>query len=112
MKSDHNKYRRELYNDRKKWGICPVCGGPIGDSDTTCCKACLEKRRTWANDHKVQLNESRRNIRIQRKAAGLCEKCNSPVDGEHNLCAYHINMAREYSRRGREKRRESQATAE
>lgn len=102
MKSDGNASGRKLYNDRKLWGICPICGNSVGKDETTiCCSACLAKRREWGAAHRASTKEASRRFREKHRALGLCTFCNAPAEEGRTLCTYHREYTTEMQRRKR-----------
>jgi hypothetical protein len=91
---------KELYHDRKVWGVCVVCGKPKKNEETTSlCRNCLQKRKDRFESMHEYVREQAKARRERHKAAGLCTYCNTPVVEGSNMCERHREYYRAQSKK-------------
>jgi GT2 family glycosyltransferase len=99
-KQSSYEYKHKLYNDRKAWGVCVICGKRMMNGESTIvCDICLKKRRDWAAPRREILNRQRREFAARHKAMGLCAYCNSPAVEGITLCEYHRSYYKELNKK-------------
>lgn len=112
------EYQRNLRAERKRLGICTVCGKENAFSPYVRCAACIEKVAIKDATYLSQLDavrkkkirasqkQSRQKIFQKRKALGFCPKCGKrkPVAGK-KLCERCLVKYREYTAAYRQRKR-------
>lgn len=78
-KAERNK---EVYNERKKQGVCPRCGNPKEEDGYSWCKDCRAKRTKWNK------RKGKKNVRSEWSSQGYCVTCGNPETlPNKKLCA-------------------------
>lgn len=81
-------YYKQLWAERKEWGVCVECGKKPPFEGRVRCEDCL--CRDLLAHHKTtdspKRKENLKKLRDERKAAGLCIICGKPAYKEHTRC--------------------------
>lgn len=85
---NQKQYQRQLWAERKEWGLCVECGKrPPFEGRVRCevclCRDLLAHHNTKDSDTR---KENRKKQRAERRAAGLCTICGKPAYKEHTRC--------------------------
>ena len=103
----------KLYYDRKKWGVCVVCGKPMKNGEETItCAFCLEKRRAQASAKREILRKQSKELRERHMAAGICIFCKSPALENSSRCEFHNEYYSSANQRLRKAKKERERNAE
>lgn len=90
--SDHAKWSRKAYAERKAQGICTRCGKRKADHGYVMCGICREKDR---NRKRIAYGKPDRR---ERCLSGLCFFCDNPIKDGYKVCEKHYQMNVEKAR--------------
>lgn len=81
---------KRLYNERREWGVCVVCGRPKKNGETTAiCDPCKRRRAEYRNTNRQRINELCNARRNRHREIGLCIFCDEPAEAGSTRCGYH-----------------------
>ena len=81
-------YYKQLWEERKGWGVCVECGKKPPFEGRVRCEDCL-CRDLLAHHNTTdspKRKENLKKLRDERKVAGLCIVCGKPAYKEHTRC--------------------------
>ena len=85
------QYRKQLWAERKEWGLCVECGKRPPFNGRVRCEDCLcrDLLAHHSTTDSPKRKETLKALRAERRAAGLCITCGKPAYKEHTRCYEH-----------------------
>lgn len=99
---------KKLYQERREWGVCIICGKPRRNGETTlACVHCTKARAEYRERNRQHLRETTKERMNRYRAAGLCIYCGKPAVPGETQCQYHKEYYSKVNAKRRKRKKEA-----
>ena len=90
MQKKQNECHRRLYQDRRSWGKCGVCGKSLDDEKKAVCAKCSAAQAEYRQKNRERLRQKQRERVARYREQGLCVYCGNQIaEGSKFMCEKH-----------------------